>query len=253
MNLLREVEITMYLSCLILNPRYRQLVTNCQKMHTTLLTAFPSLVGVWNKARKQSKILHRVEFDPEGRTVVLVQSKDKPDWGRLDPKYFRNTSNDPRTVEQNPAVMDVNDVYANLRLNQVFLFRLRANPTRNRQSDKMGRFKKNGTRIPITSEKVLFDWLANKGKEGGFVLIPVQLFDAVPDVRITFEGDVTGWADKGENDFGSKWRRLTFRSVLFDGHLRITNVERFLRTLEVGIGSAKAYGFGLLSIAFPRV
>ncbi|MEW5935922.1 MAG: type I-E CRISPR-associated protein Cas6/Cse3/CasE, partial [Bacillota bacterium] len=37
--------------------------------------------------------------------------------------------------------------------------------------------------------------------------------------------------------------------VLYEGHLKITDLEVFKRTLATGLGHAKALGFGLLSIA----
>ena len=42
-----------------------------------------------------------------------------------------------------------------------------------------------------------------------------------------------------------------FRGVVFDGHLRVTDERAFKAALANGIGSGKAYGFGLMSIA-PR-
>jgi len=42
---------------------------------------------------------------------------------------------------------------------------------------------------------------------------------------------------------------LTVGDVLFDGRLVVTDADRFRETLTAGIGSGKAYGFGLLSIA----
>ncbi len=43
--------------------------------------------------------------------------------------------------------------------------------------------------------------------------------------------------------------RLTFASVLFDGDLVVLDKMLFLEALSGGIGTGKAYGFGLLSIA----
>ena len=42
---------------------------------------------------------------------------------------------------------------------------------------------------------------------------------------------------------------LRFGAVLFNGRLEVTDAERFQQTLATGIGSGKAFGFGLLSIA----
>jgi CRISPR system Cascade subunit CasE len=38
------------------------------------------------------------------------------------------------------------------------------------------------------------------------------------------------------------------QSVLYEGHLKIADLEAFQQTLAAGLGHAKALGFGLLSI-----
>ena len=43
--------------------------------------------------------------------------------------------------------------------------------------------------------------------------------------------------------------RMTFGDVVFEGRLVVTDVERFRQALADGIGSGKAFGFGLLSVA----
>jgi CRISPR system Cascade subunit CasE len=42
---------------------------------------------------------------------------------------------------------------------------------------------------------------------------------------------------------------MTHFAVVFDGLLRVTDTGAFTETLVHGLGSAKAFGFGLLSIA----
>lgn len=39
-----------------------------------------------------------------------------------------------------------------------------------------------------------------------------------------------------------------FNSILFSGTLIVQDPEKFKKTIENGIGSAKGFGFGLLSI-----
>ena len=46
--------------------------------------------------------------------------------------------------------------------------------------------------------------------------------------------------------------RLTHVAVRFDGLLEVTDPVKFLETLRAGIGSAKGFGFGLLSLARPE-
>ena len=44
-------------------------------------------------------------------------------------------------------------------------------------------------------------------------------------------------------------QRLSFGSVVFDGRLEVTDADSFREVLANGIGSGKAFGFGLLSVA----
>jgi CRISPR system Cascade subunit CasE len=143
-------------------------------------------------------------------------------------------------------------------------FRLRANPTR-RISSQCAREKNQqaiGKRVEIRNEEEQIKWLQRKGEVirdqngvltgGGFRLLSVKVNAEVANVRATPEDKFFGWrVDKPDTKSESpgKKHRLTFGSVLFEGVLEITDAERLQKTLEAGIGSGKAYGFGLLSIA----
>ncbi len=48
------------------------------------------------------------------------------------------------------------------------------------------------------------------------------------------------------NDSG---KPMTFGAVTFEGILEVTDAEKFRESLRQGIGTGKAYGFGLLSVA----
>jgi CRISPR system Cascade subunit CasE len=95
--------------------------------------------------------------------------------------------------------------------------------------------------VDLRREDEQIAWLERKGREQcGFRLLRVQANSEVPNVRTQPEDRMTG--QRGSD-------RLTFGSVLFEGELEITGIEQFRRALEFGIGSGKAYGFGLLSVA----
>jgi CRISPR system Cascade subunit CasE len=44
-------------------------------------------------------------------------------------------------------------------------------------------------------------------------------------------------------------RRMEWLSAQFDGHLQVLDGGKFTDTVASGIGSAKSFGFGLLSLA----
>lgn len=162
------------------------------------------------------RVLYRVEPVPRGhsRAVVLVQSLDPPDWSA--------TSMPPS------AESDAKEFDAAFRAGQSLRFRLRANPTARRKIDGSEKSK----RVGLTTEEDQRDWLARKGEQGGFRPDGVVVID---------EGQVKAAKPNG--------RTLTFRSVRFEGALEVTEPERFAQALQAGIGTAKAFGFGLLSVA----
>ena len=119
-------------------------------------------------------------------------------------------------------------------------FRLRANVTRKIRTKSEGGQSSNGARVPLRDDAQRLAWLVRKGAAAGFVLVTDVTDVGQPDVVIIDEGKSQGRRDG---------KRLVFEGVRFDGRLRVTDPHRFIEALRAGIGPAKAYGYGLLSIA----
>jgi CRISPR system Cascade subunit CasE len=137
--------------------------------------------------------------------------------------------------------------YSALYVDQVLQFRLRANPTKRLARSADGRPDRLlGKRVQLLREDEQLGWLRRKAESGGFALLNVRTAQpaVVIEAQARAEQSQIGW--RATKD--AERRRLTFGSVLFEGRLRITEVGRFRETLATGIGSGKAYGFGLLSI-----
>jgi CRISPR-associated protein Cas6/Cse3/CasE subtype I-E len=115
-------------------------------------------------------------------------------------------------------------------------FRLRANPTRKVQDGPPnGRRKRiNPTLADHT------DWLAGKLASAA---------DSPVDMAKFVTGWAYGWRTKHEPQPS---QRMQWWSVLFEGTFRVGDVSKLKKLLESGIGPAKAFGFGLLSIAPVR-
>lgn len=223
----------MYLSRLILNPRNRHVrsdLADCQKMHRTVLNAFPQ--DEYQRPRDHWHVLYRADVARTGQVTLLVQSAIAPDWSHLLPGYLA-------PAPGNPGSKLVAAAYAALMPDRVVSFRLRANPTRRvaKKDDSL-----RGKRVDLQAHQDQLDWLARKGDLGGFVLVGVRIQPDVVDVRV-----VT--SDQQRQRGKREGCGLVFGSVLFEGNLRITDADVFRQTLAHGIGSGKAYGFGLLSIA----
>ena len=114
-------------------------------------------------------------------------------------------------------------------------FRLRANPTRKAQDG-----SRNGKRRRVNPEFADHaQWLARK--LAGAADPPICIDTFVP-------GWAHGWRTKHEPQ---PKQRMQWWSVLFEGSFRVGDVNTLKSLLETGIGSAKSFGFGLLSLAPP--
>ncbi len=227
----------MILSKLVLNPRSRDVVrdlADCQEIHRTILSAFPQASG---PARAQFGVLFRIDYPPDGTLVLLVQSRQRPDWSKL-PRFY---------LAQPFDIKDVSEVYASVKSGATLRFKLRANPTRriDTKSDPDGR-RRNGKRVELRTEAQQLEWLKRKGAAHGFEVLTVRASNDVPNVRVNDEGKSHGYRANGNT---RDKNRLTFASAIFEGVLRVTDDSAFKAALEQGIGPAKAYGFGMLSVA----
>ena len=225
----------MYLSRLILNPRNRQVCAELERpyqLHRTLLRAFPH-----DLPAQAERVLFRLdEVAQRGELHLLVQSQQLPDWGYLGVPGAREYLAQV-FAQENPAVKEVN---YRLLAGQVLSFRLLANPTK-RLSRSLTRGMETSKRVGIYASKEQIEWLQRKGEQHGFRLLsaqtgqqarrkdqrPPQAEDAEPQVA----------------------HDLQFLSVRFDGMLAVVDPARLQTALAQGIGSGKAFGFGLLSLA----
>lgn len=220
----------MYLSRLLLDPRVRQVqreLGDPYQLHRTIMAAFPSPLP------KEERVLHRLDVDQHsGQLILLVQSQSQPSWTDLtDKEYLLPT--DPFTELENPATKTVTFTF---QTGQRLRFRLRANPIKRLLRDIPEYNLKKGQRIGLFKEEDQQDWLKKRGvKGGGFFL---------EDVMIRNEG-FSGGLTKEQH-------RLKHFAVQFDGILQVTDPDKFTTAIKTGIGSGKAFGFGLLSIAPVR-
>ncbi len=225
----------MYLSRLILNPRDRTVqreIGNPYELHRTLMSAFPEDLP------KGERVLFRVEADPRtGVPTVLVQSRTQPDWSHLDERerFLLPESRWPPTVFANPATKPFDLTFAP---GQLLAFRLRANPTVKRSTPEDRAANRQGKRVALYKEEEQRAWLDRKGERNGF---------RVARVTVVEEGNVTSWIPRND-----KKRKATHFAVRFEGLLQVTDPEALWDAVQSGLGSAKGFGFGLLSLAPAR-
>jgi CRISPR system Cascade subunit CasE len=228
----------MFLSKLVLNlrnPQARRDLAHAYELHRTLMNEYP-----YTRLKNQCDLLFRVEAARTGPAVVLVQTQADPSWSNLSSGYLLA-----------PAEFKHFEVGA-IRSGQRLRFRLRANPTKRvaAKNERLGNVMA-GKRVGLVTEADQIRWLLRKGESGGF-RIPGQWVDArhpetgaaeqLPNFRVDA-------VPEGRDRNGKPGHDGEFVAVRFDGVLEVTDPNLFQQTISSGIGSAKAFGFGLLSVA----
>lgn len=160
------------------------------------------------------RVLFRVE--PEIRDeqlCILVQSPVPPSWKHL--------------VTANVGLRNAasKEFSLSLRVGQRLRFRLRANPT----------VKRNGRRYGLIREEALSAWLKNKEARIGAKFGSLLVLD---------EGYISGW-----RKVHAERHAVRVKVCRYEGEVTVTDRQRFLAAMAEGIGPAKAFGCGLLSLA----
>lgn len=167
--------------------------------------------------------LFRVDPVRDGAQII-VQSATVPNWSYAFANFRGVLSAEPEVREYAPS----------FERGQRLQFRLEANPTRkvDTKSAPDGA-RRNGRRVPVPAA-ACFDWLRRFETEGGFSIHPqgVRLECGVARVRKS---------DAVEDG-------VSYFSARFDGTLTVVAPEAFREKLLSGFGTAKSYGFGLMSV-----
>jgi CRISPR system Cascade subunit CasE len=208
----------MYISKLQLNatprcPAVLRDLANPHDLHRTLMRAFPG-----RSDGGPGRVLFRIEpAAPDRPPTVLVQSDKQPDWSALQGNdQLGDYLLDVDTKPFEPA----------LAAGQRLRFRLRANPT----------VKRDGKRHALYDEQDQLAWLARKAQNAGF-----QTFGVVTARK--------GDRRSRKTDADGKHHNVTHYAVDFEGILEVADPDRLHKALAAGIGPAKAFGCGLLSLA----
>lgn len=220
----------MILSRFLLNFHSREVqraLADSHAMHARIMSMFPEVDSATPRAALG--VLHRLDrSDRDERLVLLVQSRERPDVARLPVGFL-----DPDAGQDAASSTDLAPVIDAIHVGARFRFRLRANPTRkiDTKSSPDGK-RRNGKRVPVRGEEGKLSWLTRHFEACGIKLPgPCQVR---PD---------------GKSVGRLRGSTRTHEAHIFEGVLEVADTERARHALEAGIGPAKAYGFGLLSLA----
>lgn len=212
----------MYLTRFEINTRRREsrrLLASPQRIHAAVLNSFSS------DRLDDGRILWRVDRGHHGRVELLITSPEAPDLTAL-----VEDCGWPSTSSWQTA--DYSGFLARLGKGQTWRFRLAANPTRSLSQPERQRSK----RVPLIGHHQL-EWLLEKAQANGFALGDPPRADVTRREVHQFR----------RRD-GGGGREVTLATVQFDGALTVTDPVRLRASLINGIGPAKGYGCGMLTL-----
>lgn len=234
----------MYLTRITLAPqafRARSLLTSQQTLHAALAASFPV------SGEQGGRILWRLDHSTGGAEPVLfVASPNGPD---MDEVTERIVTPDRIITKDFTPVLDSITVGAN------YSFRLTGNPTGHKRSTSDSTPVSGGPgnfhRFPLYKHDQQVEWLVKKLNVAGATINPINIADvearaSILDVVVDGERSDSFGRRNSSNGCRSD---VTILRVGFKGHLTVTDPTKFRDALASGIGPAKAYGCGLLTIA----
>ncbi|MEV5830500.1 type I-E CRISPR-associated protein Cas6/Cse3/CasE [Actinomadura sediminis] len=243
-----------YLSRVRINPlrkESRTLLANPRAMHSNVCAAVPATPDT-------ERSLWRLDTDNDHRPYLVALTASKPDWTHL-----VEAAGWPAADEDHYTVADYSPLLAQLAVGREFNFRLTANPVQNtsrpiKQTDVQKKQLAQGTRrsfrIGHRTAEAQLAWLLARATKHGFEILPARTDPGLPDLPLE---DSTPAPDvrilnRDRLSFSKKSHKpVVLHTVTFQGHMRVTDTELLSRALLQGIGPAKAYGCGLLTLA-PR-
>ena len=206
----------MYLSRIVLDSDLREVkraVSSPQVLHAAVEACFET----------KGRNLWRLDFLHNAFNLLLV-SETTPNFSGFE-KQFCASGVHGETKEYLPLI-------SNIKQGQKLRFRLKGNTVRSLVTEK----GKRGKVVPHVTDSHKRDWLRSKSESNGF-LLEENSFDLIETGRQRF------WRESKQVD-------LTYG--VFEGLLEITDTELFMNALTRGIGRAKGYGYGLMTVMGVR-
>lgn len=212
-----------------------RLLNSPQRLHGAVAMAFPELPA---HSGGKPRVLWRLDQDTPARTHLYIVSPDRPDLTHLvEQAGWPTATGGWDTYDYQPLL-------SRLKAKDQLAFRLTANPVHTIR-------RKDGEPTKITahvSARHQLNWLLKHQADAGFALLEKH-----PDTPAINELDRYEVLIRNRRQVrfrkGGHREEVTLSTVTFDGRLEIIDADAFRRTLTHGLGRAKAYGCGLMTLA----
>lgn len=210
----------MYLSRMYINPQRRHartLLASPQMLHAAVLSSFPP-----DADDDDGRVLWRMDRHAE-KAVLYVVSPRVPSFEHLQEQAGWSQ-------HQTWGTRDYTPLLDRLMRGQHYQFRLTANPVVSRTVD--GKPK----RLPHVTAAQQLKWLYDRQEQMGIIL----------------NDDAARVVGRDRIRFDRRGRKVTLSRATYSGVLEVQDVEKLRSILTRGIGKAKGYGCGLVTLANPE-
>lgn len=211
----------------------RRLLSSPQRLHAAVMSSFAEIPVIGGDG---PRVLWRVDATSRAETCLYIVSPAKPDLTHLVEQAGWPETGRWETYDYAPLL-------DRLSPGDRWSFRLTANPvhTARRRDDEPTKITAHvGVRHQTR-------WLLQRQESAGFKILERPRRHAGPEDN-EYELVVH---NRRQLNFGKggQRQRVTLVTVTFDGLLEVVDAEAFRRTLTRGLGRAKAYGCGLMTLA----
>jgi CRISPR system Cascade subunit CasE len=233
-----------YLSRVWLNPlrpQAQRMLRNPQVLHAAVL-------GGLSRQPVVERVLWRLERDSSYRAGVLVLTESKPSWEHLVEQGGWPSADEPQAL-----VRPYEALLGRVVRGAEFAFRLRANPvsaTRHPAKSSAAQehalassARPRGVRVPHRTAAHQLAWLTGRIDKWGFEILLTEA--GFPDVRVSAHERMVF----GKSGSGDEKRRVVIETATYEGRVRVLDADAARASLLSGVGSARAYGCGLMTLA----
>lgn len=250
----------MYLSRFRFNtarPGARRLLSSPQSLHAAVMSSFPHLLPTDSGSPGGPRVLWRLDRNAAAEVLLYVVSPDQPDMTHLVEQagWPAAATADAPGWQSRPYAPFLD----RLTEGSMWAFRLTANPVHQIRRKDGEPTKRTAHLTPIHQ----MDWLldARRQERGGFLICEKSadkrlLPDGTTHKHRPHHGDRYELMvrDQRNLSFPKKGtgtvsrQQVTLVTVTYDGRLTVTDPDRLRTTLTQGLGKAKAYGCGLMTL-----
>ncbi|MFC5662150.1 type I-E CRISPR-associated protein Cas6/Cse3/CasE [Kitasatospora misakiensis] len=224
----------------------RRLLSSPQLLHGAVMASFaePLPPGAPTAGDAAARVLWRIDHNSRSEVLLYLVSPQRPDLTHLVEEAGWPTTGGWQTFDYG-AFLD------GLAAGSTWTFRLTANPVHSirRTPDEPTK------RTAHLTQRHQAAWLLKQQERSGFTVV-----EKAPERRLLSEGDEHELVvhrqrsvSFGKNDRVRAGRhKVTLVTATYDGRLRVTDPDALRRTLTAGLGKAKAYGCGLMTLSPAR-